>query len=61
MFVKLDESVKRKVNFHNDNEEEEEVMGKGTLAIKVKNGSIMYIHDSFVTFLTTKTFSLKFL
>jgi hypothetical protein len=44
LFVKLDESVKGKVNFGNDNEAE--LRGKGTLSIKVMNGSIMYIHDT---------------
>ena len=33
VFVKLDESVKRKVNFGNDNEEG--VRGKGNIPIKV--------------------------
>jgi hypothetical protein len=44
MFVKLDESVKVKVNFGNDNVAK--VRGKGALAIKVNNGSIMYIQDT---------------
>jgi hypothetical protein len=44
LFVKLDESVKGKVNFGNDNEAD--IMGKGTLAIKVKNGGVMYVQDT---------------
>jgi hypothetical protein len=57
LFVKLDENMKGKVNFVNDNEEE--VMGKSTLFIKVKNGSIMYIHDTlFVPSLKNKLISI---
>jgi hypothetical protein len=44
LFVKLDESVKGKVNFGNDNETD--IMGKGTLAIKVKNGGVIYVQDT---------------
>jgi hypothetical protein len=44
MFLKLDESVKGKVNFVNNNKVE--VMGKGTIAIKFKKGCIMYVHDT---------------
>jgi hypothetical protein len=43
-FVKLDESVKGKVNFGND--KEVDIMGKGTLAIKVNNGGVMYVQDT---------------
>jgi hypothetical protein len=41
LFVKLDESVKGKVNYGND--KEAYIMGKGTLAIKFKNGGVMYV------------------
>ena len=45
LFVELDESVRGKVNFGNDNQVE--VLGKGTLAIVAKKGIIMYVHDIF--------------
>lgn len=44
LFVNLDDSVKGKVNFGNDNEAD--IMGKGTFAIKLKNGGVMYIQDT---------------
>jgi hypothetical protein len=43
-FVKLDEIVKGKVNFGND--KEVDIMGKGTLAIKVNSGGVMYVQDT---------------
>ena len=44
MFVKLNENVKGIVSFGNDNEGD--VMGKGTIAIRVKNGKMMYVQDT---------------
>ena len=44
LFVNLDDSVKGQVKFGDDNQVQ--IMGKGTLAIKTKKGSIMYMHDT---------------
>eukprot|EP01018_Ginkgo_biloba_P020396 Gb_28242 [translate_table: standard] len=43
LFVKLDESIKIRVKFGDD--KEVDVMGKGTLAVKTKQGETTYIHD----------------
>ena len=44
LFLKLDENVKGTVSFGNDNEGD--VMGKCTIAIRVKNGKMMYVKDT---------------
>ena len=43
--MKLDENVKGTVSFGNDNEGY--AMGKGIIAIRVKNGKMMYVQDTF--------------
>ena len=42
--MKLDENVKGTVSFGNDNEGD--VMGKGTISIRFKNGKMMYVQDA---------------
>ena len=44
LFVKLDENVKGAVSFGNDSEGD--VMGKGTISIRVKNWKMMYVQDT---------------
>lgn len=44
-FVKLDDSMRSKVKFGDD--KEVDVMGKGTLAVKTKQGDTTNIHNTF--------------